>query len=517
MKPRLLLLFLVTLCIPFSSWAHIGSPDVFYDGKIGPWPARITIRMPVVVPGRAQIIAQIQSPEPVAVSFTPLASRIAASNAPPAEVAQAVPGETNTYTGELWLMTMGAYSIDVRVHGASADGSVQIPVNSIATAQLPLPAWLGEVLLALGALLVCGGIAIVGAAAGQSVLPSGTQFGKNERRRYWIAAAVTCVVLALALVGGRNWWKAEERDFRTRLREGGWPDLTADVRAEGSQRILSLTLGKSDFGNSDYLNLAPDHGKLLHLFLVSLPDHQAFGHIHPVRHGNATFEVALPPLPPGDYEMYCDLTLESGLSSTATNTVRLPPVAASSANAPDYLPPDADDSWAADSGVAVRENSSGDTVCRLADGTQVTWKAHPALHARQDAGLQFEIKDASGQPASLQPYMGMMCHAAVLRTDGRVFAHLHPSGNYSMAAQMFFDNKLAKETGSGDTAMAGMDHSMMMMDHSMMNHAMSPMTDAGSSSISLPYEFPSPGNYRVWVQIKTAGQIRTAIFDVIVL
>ena len=77
-----------------------------------------------------------------------------------------------------------------------------------------------------------------------------------------------------------------------------------------------------------------------------------------------------------------------------------------------------------------------------------------------------------------------------------------------MAAQMFFDAKLAKETGAAgsDGGMSGMDPSMMM------GH---PIPPAGRSSsiISLPYEFPTPGNYRVWVQFKTSGQIMTAIFD----
>ena len=40
-----------------------------------------------------------------------------------------------------------------------------------------------------------------------------------------------------------------------------------------------------------------------------------------------------------------------------------------------------------------------------------------------------------------------------------------------------------------------------------------PLAGDESSTISLPYEFPTPGDYRVWVQIKTDGQIMTAIFD----
>ena len=316
----------------------------------------------------------------MSVSFTPISARTAISNAPPAEVAVPVPGETNVFTGDLWLMTFGAYSIEVRVHGASGDGIVQIPVNSAATAQLPLPPWLGGALLTLGLVLCFGAMAIVGAAAGESTLPANISAGKTNRRKYWTGAIITAVVLVVALVGGKIWWDVEANNFRRHLTQGAWPDLAASARAEGSQRILQLTLGKISFDHRARLALARDHGKLLHLFLVSLPDHQAFAHLHPVRKGNNTFEVALPPLFEGDYEMYCDLTLESGLSSTATNWVHLPAVpvnAAELANsaATNYLEPDLDDSWATNSTVAARENAGSDTICRLPDGTQVIWRS----------------------------------------------------------------------------------------------------------------------------------------------
>ena len=84
MKARFFWL-IVALLMPVGARAHIGSSDVFFDGKVGEWPTHITIRMPSVVPGRAEIIAQVQSVEPVTVSYTPIAARTAIRNAPPAE------------------------------------------------------------------------------------------------------------------------------------------------------------------------------------------------------------------------------------------------------------------------------------------------------------------------------------------------------------------------------------------------------------------------------------------------
>src|SRR5438445_1548491 len=87
----LVLLFVLTA----AAHAHIGSPDVFYDGMAGPYPARITIRMPSVIPGRAEISVRVQTDQPVEVSFLPLYAHTAVSNAPPPDPGLLVSGETN--------------------------------------------------------------------------------------------------------------------------------------------------------------------------------------------------------------------------------------------------------------------------------------------------------------------------------------------------------------------------------------------------------------------------------------
>jgi hypothetical protein len=500
---RALLAFLLALIGVESAQAHLGSPDVFYDGQIGAYRAAVTIRMPTVVPGRAMITVQAETPEALTVTFRPIFNKVALSNAPPAEQGVTVAGETNLYSGELWLMTSGAYSIEVAVRGPAGHGTILIPVNSIATKQLPLPRWLGATLAALGLLLVLGAVAIVAAAVSESVLPLGAAAGVVERRRRRRAAALTAVVLALALWGGAKWWSVEEQDFRARIRDGGWPDLTGTVRVEGGQRVLALTLGRQDLEHNKPLDLAPDHGKLLHLFLVRQPAHDAFAHIHPVRKGNHDFEVALPALPEGDYEMFCDLTLDgTGFSSTATNLTHVPALTNAAVAAEPKLIPDTDDSWAAGT-AGVPTRAGEDAVFRLTDGRQLIWKAHPALRANHDAALHFEARDAAGKALELEPYMGMMSHVAVMRSDARVFAHLHPTGNFSMAAQMVFDSKMGVEDGMA--GMAGIDHSKMghMMHQAMM----------GGPVISLPYQFPSAGQYRLWVQVKADGDVLTGIFD----
>src|SRR5580765_7048493 len=166
------LVFCFSLFFCLTSRAHVGSPDVFYDGKVGPYSARITIRMPNVVPGRAEISVRVQSSESLEISFLPLYSLTAVTNAPPPDIGRLVTGETNLYAGELWLMSFGAYSVEVRIKGKEGAGSTQIPVTSVALRQLPLPFLLGKTLLLLAAILVIGGIGIAAAAGREATLRS---------------------------------------------------------------------------------------------------------------------------------------------------------------------------------------------------------------------------------------------------------------------------------------------------------------------------------------------------------
>ena len=54
----------ILICLfftPSTSRAHIGSPNVFFEGQAGPYPVRIVIRPPPVIPGLAEVAVRIST------------------------------------------------------------------------------------------------------------------------------------------------------------------------------------------------------------------------------------------------------------------------------------------------------------------------------------------------------------------------------------------------------------------------------------------------------------------------
>src|SRR6185295_12747192 len=99
-----------------------------------------------------------------------------------------VRGETNLYSAELWLMTPGAYSVDVAVEGPRGKGTLVVPVNSMATNTRPMSPGYRLILSALGILLFLGGLKIAGAIVGESGLAPGAV--PTTKNRWWGRAAM---------------------------------------------------------------------------------------------------------------------------------------------------------------------------------------------------------------------------------------------------------------------------------------------------------------------------------------
>ena len=496
--------------------AHVGSPNVFHLARAGPYAVRVTVRPPAVIPGRAQVTVRVSAaarvPLPTHVEVTPVYWRTGSRGAPAgdtlARVLAASLGDV-MFDGEVWLMTRGAWTLNVLVAGPAGGGVIVVPVSALSTAKLSMPGATKAALVVLGALLFVGMMSLVRAAVTESTLPAGVEPDARQQRRGRIAFAAAAPVLALFLLGGWRWWRAEDRTYTQRMLRL-W-EVRASVRRDSLRLEIRDTMWTRYRASGP---LMPDHGKMMHMFVVGL-DTDGFAHLHPAMRDSATFVAALPPLPAGRYRVYGDIVHETGFERTLVTQVMIP-----RAGDGPRAALDPDDAWSAEVPRARRG------VVTLADRSTITWLgAPPRLRMGRDAPMRFEVRDAEGRPAVLEPYLGMRGHAAVMREDGQVYVHLHPSGTASMASQRAFalrdrgdttpTGRLRIDTEAAPETTASMDtthdvHAMGAM------HAMPAPAPDSTGVVEFPYAFPSPGTYRVWVQVRRGGSVQTGRFDVLV-
>ena len=496
---------ILVAAIALFTAAHVGSPDTYFEGAAGPYPVRVIVRAPAVVPGLAQITVRLLAPRHVhRVLVLPVFWDPKTAAPPPPDVAEPVRGDSTLYSAALWLMREGAYSVQVTVEGPEGPGTTLVPVMAVATQRLELRTPLGILLFCLGSLLLAGAVTLIGAAARESVLEPGAAPDKRDMRRARIAAAGGTVLLALALLGGWAWWNAVDAAHRTGLFRP--LHATATFRTAGRDQVLRLIIDDLAWVDPrrQRAPLIPDHGHLMHLFLVQDSGLAAFAHLHPLPRSAEMFETTPPPLPAGRYRVYADIVHESGFTQTLVSTADLttPPTT--------WRPSDPDDAWLVDQGRREGGRGTGTDNATLADGSTMTWQRGAApIVVNQDAQLVFAVSAPHGAPATLEPYMGMAGHLVLTRDDGAVFIHLHPAGTISVAAQETFELRQP-----GDTVPGALAKRLTELDP----HRNEPHHAVASPDglVSFPYSFPRPGNYRLWVQVKRQGRILTGVFDVAV-
>jgi hypothetical protein len=276
---------------------------------------------------------------------------------------------------------------------------------------------------------------------------------------------------------------------------------TASVRDEKGRRMLTIERGANPLREQG--PLVPEHGKLMHLFLVREPHMDAFAHLHPTKLNWKTFEVAVPDLPAGDYRVYADVTYETGFSDTLTAPVHLPepPVTTAAAS----RAADGDDAWRV-TGPFTNAATGRKQTGALSPTLWMDMTVDGPLVENRDTRLRFQVRDVILRPAKLEHYMGMAGHLILRRQDGAVFTHLHPSGSFSMAAQQLFE---LRSEGKAPLKVASSKSDPLCK-------LPAPDVSAGfeHAGIAFPYAFPRAGAYRLWVQVKVRGEILTGVFDV---
>src|SRR5947209_14392666 len=101
------LLFVLAL-LPASAFAHVGSPDIYYDGYAGPYHLLVTIRPPAVIPGLAQVEVRSLSPDINQIEAVPM-PLVSDGSAlmPKPDHLRVSDADPEFFTGNLWIMRSG--------------------------------------------------------------------------------------------------------------------------------------------------------------------------------------------------------------------------------------------------------------------------------------------------------------------------------------------------------------------------------------------------------------------------
>ena len=269
---------------------------------------------------------------------------------------------------------------------------------------------------------------------------------------------------------------------------------------------LDLTINRHDSedlravrSNADFI---PDHGHLMHLYAIRQPGMDAVYHLHPTPSAAGHFTLNLPSMPAGTYTLYGDIVHANGFPETLVATLTVPtaitvtPVIATYSNGRPK-PVNSDDASALTSPISAPPLGNS---FRLPDGYTMVWDTPATLTAGTPYTFHFRLLAPNGDPApDMQPYMGMAGHAAFVKTDGTVFAHVHPDGSAAMAAVM-----IANPPPPATPYIPSMTGMM---------HPPGASQDPTTNTVSFPYGFPTPGRYRIFVQMKHNTTVETGVFD----
>ena len=349
------------------------------------------------------------------------------------------------FTGSIWVSRGGAWRLVIHVKGAKGDAetTVAVPVRSDTTrgiARFNRPQWWGLGLV----VVVC--VALI--------------LGRRSRIVAVVGSALIAIIFVVAMAASLR-------------RPTATPAMQVAMTGDGR---LQLSLP------GDMSDLVDDHEHRMHLFAVREPEMDVMLHLHPQQIAPGQFEVTLPAIAPGEFRLFADVMHRDGSLQTFTAAAGLPVEAGGVLGG--------DDSVGMVPGLSRAEAVSGPgtTSVRLMDGYSMTLDLSQELRARTGQLLRFALTDPAGDtPTDMQLYMGMQAHAEVIKTDGTVFAHIHPVGMIGMTADG------TSSTGNDMSAMA--------------------MPGGPANEISLPVGFPSEGRYRVFLQMKHGGIIETGAFD----
>jgi hypothetical protein len=484
----------MALLLPAATgYAHVGSRDVYAEGQAGPYRLSVVVRPPLVIPGVAEIEVRAQTAGVDGITVTPVPLTGEAAKHPPvADAMERNAKDGQFFTGRLWIMATDSWQIRFAASGSQGSGVLSIPLPATAMGTRRMEPGMGIVLAALGIVLMLGMVGIVGAATSEAKLAPGDAAPRTSRRRGYIAMTVTFALLLTGVILGNRWWKSDAADYSRHIYKP--LEMTPALQ---SGNVLDLKLTDPGWVAQRRLDdFVPDHDHLMHLYLIRWLAMDVVFHLHPEPVATGEFQLALPSVPAGDYRLYADVVHAVGFPETMVASMTLPQIAGRP-----LAGDDAEGTAGAVGGRSKGGQSAQEERFSLPDGYTMIWKKPDALVPKVPVSFQFELLDGKGNPpVDMALYMGMPGHAAFVKTDGTVFAHIHPNGTVSMAAFMMANPQ--GQTAANDGG-PGMDMLAMTMGR----------TGTLSNVVSFPYGFPTAGWYRIFVQMKHRETVETGVFD----
>ena len=120
----------------------------------------------------------------------------------------------------------------------------------------------------------------------------------------------------------------------------------------------------------------------------------------------------------------------------------------------------------------------------VADGYHVDMQSHPALHAIQAQFVNVSVTDAAGAKANFTPWFGALAHAIFFRDGSLDYFHSHICAPNAPNCGSLAGVASTRVTGSS----------------------------ASPGKLTIGVLLPLPGTWRLFLQMKLAGQIVTAPF-----
>ena len=478
------------LLVAAPAFAHVGTSSVFIQGKAGPYAVYVTVVPPAVIPGEAQISVLCDDPalQSVMAQANVLAGE-SARNMPEGLRLQAGAAGSNEFHGTVWIMTQGSWQVRLTAAGAKGSGALAVPLPASPVRLMHMSKGFGGLLIVLGLFLVAAVASIASAALREAAAEPGSEPTAADARAGSVAAVVAVLLVGVLLLAGNSLLRQEITRYTQNIYQP--LEMTPTLSGATSRTTLHLRLrppstAQEIFSSRRLDDLVLDHNHLMHLYVVRWPEMSVVYHLHPAQVSAGDFDVALPAIAAGDYRLFADIVHADGFPETAVAEVHL--------DVPQGMALAGDDAY----GELAPFPQVAASEIPLADGYRFRFavetpqgKGEAIVRANSPVVLRFTLLDPRGNaPSDMENYMGMLGHLAIIRSDGSVFAHIHPEGSAAMAAMIMAN------TAAG----ASME--------------MSPAKF--SNTADFPFGFPVAGRYRIVIQMKHGTKIETGAADLVV-